>query len=289
MVKYRDNAQLDPSQMGGSGGNGGKIAIGGGVGLLVVILGLIFGFNPNDILGASDGTQNQPGASQPAPYQQCTAGADVSRDRECRFVAYTNSIQSFWAQTYSGYQKIKVVPFTGQVATACGSATSAVGPFYCPGDTTVYLDTAFFDELTSKFGAKGGDAAEAYVFAHEFGHHIQNLTGTMAKVQSQGNQTGPKSGGVRLELQADCYAGVWLKHASEDPSSPIQEITRDDLDDAISAASAVGDDRIQQKMQGQVRPESWTHGSSEQRQKWLLQGFNSGDPNTCNTFASGAL
>jgi predicted metalloprotease len=290
VVKYRDNAQLDPSQIGGSrGGNGGKIALGGGAGLVVLVLALLFGLNPNDILQTTQGTGTEPESSAGAPLQQCTAGADISRDRECRFVAYTNSIQSFWAQTYDGYEKIQVVPFTGQVATACGTATSAVGPFYCPGDKTVYLDTGFFDDLIGKLGAQGGDAAEAYVFAHEFGHHIQNLTGVMAKVQAQGQQTGPKSGGVRLELQADCYAGVWLKHASADPSSPIQEITRDDLERAVDAAAAVGDDRIQERMQGQVTPESWTHGSAEQRQKWLYQGFTSGDPNTCNTFASGAL
>jgi predicted metalloprotease len=290
-VKYRDNAQLDPSQIGGSrGGNGGKIALGGGAGLVVLVLALLFGLNPNDILQTTQGTGTEPESSAGAPLQQCTSGADISRDRECRFVAYTNSIQSFWAQTYDGYQKIQVVPFTGQVTTACGTASSAVGPFYCPGDTTVYLDTGFFDQLTSQLGAQGGDAAEAYVFAHEFGHHIQNLTGVMAKVQSQGaGQTGPKSGGVRLELQADCYAGVWLKHASSDPDSPIQEISRDDLERAVDAAAAVGDDRIQERMQGQVTPESWTHGSAEQRQKWLYQGFTSGDPNTCNTFASGAL
>jgi predicted metalloprotease len=290
MVKYRDNAQLDPSQIGGArGGSGGKIALGGGAGLVVLILALVFGLNPNDLLGSS--STSDPGAQETAgaPLQQCTTGADISRDRECRFVAYTNSIQSFWARTYDGYQKIQVVPFTGQVATACGTATSAVGPFYCPGDTTVYLDTGFFDQLTQSLGAQGGDAAEAYVFAHEFGHHIQNQTGTMAKVQSQGQQTGPKSGGVRLELQADCYAGVWMNHATSDPSSPIAEITNADLARAVDAAAAVGDDRIQERMQGQVSPESWTHGSAEQRQKWLLQGFTSGDPNTCNTFAGGAL
>ena len=290
MVKYRDNAQLDPSQMGGSrGGNGGKIALGGGAGLIVLVLALFLGINPGDLMGGTAGPQAEPEGTAAAPYQQCTKGADISRDRECRFVAYTNSIQSYWAGAYDGYQKIQVVPFTGQVSTACGTASSAVGPFYCPGDTTVYLDTGFFDELTSKLGAKGGDAAEAYVFAHEFGHHIQNLTGVMQKVQSQGQQSGPKSGGVRLELQADCYAGVWMNHATKDPNSPIEALTQDDLNRAIDAAAAVGDDRIQERMQGQVNPESWTHGSAANRQKWLNIGFTTGDPNKCNTFASGAL
>jgi predicted metalloprotease len=289
MVKYRDNAQLDPSQMGGSRGGGGKIAIGGGAGVIVLLLALFLGINPGDLMGGTSSPQAEPSGTAAAPYQQCTKGADISRDRECRFVAYTNSIQSYWAGAYDGYQKIQVVPFTGQVSTACGTATSAVGPFYCPGDTTVYLDTGFFDELTSKLGAKGGDSAEAYVFAHEFGHHIQNLTGVMQKVQSQGQQTGPTSGGVRLELQADCYAGVWMNHTTKDPNSPIESLTQDDLNRAVDAAAAVGDDRIQERMQGQVNPESWTHGSAANRQKWLQTGFESGDPNTCDTFAAGAL
>ncbi|HEY5980647.1 MAG TPA: neutral zinc metallopeptidase [Microlunatus sp.] len=289
-MKYRDNAQLDPSQMGGSrGGNGGKIALGGGAGLIVLVLALFLGINPNDVLGGASGSPAEPESTAAAPYQQCTTGADISRDRECRFVAYTNSIQAYWAGAYDGYRKIQVVPFTGQVSTACGTATSAVGPFYCPGDTTVYLDTGFFDELTSKLGAQGGDAAEAYVFAHEFGHHVQNLTGVMRQVQGQGQQSGPKSSGVRLELQADCYAGVWMNHATKDPNSPIESLTQDDLNRAVDAAAAVGDDRIQERMQGQVNPENWTHGSAANRQKWLNTGFSSGDPNTCDTFAAGAL
>jgi predicted metalloprotease len=288
-MKYRDDAQLDPSQMGGSRGGGGKIAIGGGAGVIVLLLALFLGINPGDLMGGTSSPQAEPSGTAAVPYQQCTKGADISRDRECRFVAYPNSIQSYWAGAYDGYHQIQVVPFTGQVSTACGTATSAVGPFYCPGDTTVYLDTGFFDELTSKLGAKGGDSAEAYVFAHEFGHHIQNLTGVMQKVQSQGQQTGPTSGGVRLELQADCYAGVWMNHTTKDPNSPIESLTQDDLNRAVDAAAAVGDDRIQERMQGQVNPESWTHGSAANRQKWLQTGFESGDPNTCDTFAAGAL
>ena len=153
----------------------------------------------------------------------------------------------------------------------------------------MYLDLEFFDQLTGQLGAEGGDAAEAYVLAHEFGHHIQNLTGTMRQVQGSGQGTGAKSPQVRLELQADCYAGVWFKHATEDASSPITEVSQDDLDRAVDAAAAVGDDRIQEKTQGQVNPERWTHGSAAMRQKWLGRGFDSGDPNQCDTFAAGAL
>jgi uncharacterized protein len=254
---------------------------------LVVILALVFGLNPGDILGSQPAGPDPTGGA--TPFAQCTRGSDISKDRDCRFVAYTNSIQDYWSDTLSGYQVIKVHTFTDQVDTACGSATSAVGPFYCPADTGVYLDLTFFDQLTGQLGAQGGDAAEAYVLAHEFGHHVQNLTGTMRKVQSSGQGSGPKSPGVRLELQADCYAGAWFKHAASDPESPITEVSQDDLNRAADAAAAVGDDRIQEKTQGQVTPESWTHGSAAQRQKWLARGFSTGDPNQCDTFAANAF
>jgi predicted metalloprotease len=287
-VKYNDQAQLDPSQMGGGGrSNTGKIALGGGGGLLVLVLALLFGLNPGDLLGSGQ-DPTQPGGSS-TQFAQCRKGSDVQKNRDCRFVAYTNSIQAYWPSAVDNYQKIQVDTFTGSISTACGQATSAVGPFYCSGDTTVYLDLGFFDQLTGDLGAKGGDAAEAYVLAHEFGHHIQDLTGTMRSVQSQGQQTGAKSGSVWLELQADCYAGVWFKHATSDPDGPIAEVSPADLDRAVDAAAAVGDDRIQKKMRGQVSPETFTHGTAAQRQKWLTQGFNTGDPKRCNTFAKDAL
>jgi predicted metalloprotease len=290
-VKFNDQANLDPSQVGGGGGRGGggKIAIGGGAGVVVLVLALLFGINPNDILGSQPAEPGATTGGGSSPFAQCTRGSDINSNRDCRFVAYTNSIQEYWGGAVDNYQTIKVQTFTGSINTACGNATSAVGPFYCPGDTQVYLDLGFFDQLTGDLGAQGGDAAEAYVLAHEFGHHIQNLTGTMQRVQGGSSGTGPKSPQVRLELQADCYAGVWFKHATNDPNSPISEVTTDDLNRATDAASAVGDDRIQQKSQGQVSPESWTHGSSAMRQKWLKQGFTSGDPKTCDTFAANAL
>ncbi|HSU36608.1 MAG TPA: neutral zinc metallopeptidase [Propionibacteriaceae bacterium] len=287
-MKYNEGAQLDPSQMGGGRrGGGGKVALGGGAGLIVVVLALLFGINPNDIIGT--GTAEPENTSGATPFAQCTRGSDISKERDCRFVAFTNSIQAYWGDNVQDYQVIKVNTFTGSIDTACGHATSAVGPFYCPGDTSVYLDLAFFDQLTSQLGAQGGDAAEAYVLAHEFGHHVQNLVGTMREVQGGGQGTGPKSPGVRLELQADCYAGAWFNHATSDPESPIAEVTQEDLNRAIDAAEAVGDDRIQEKMQGQVNPESWTHGSAANRKKWLMQGFTTGDPTKCDTFAAGAL
>ncbi len=285
-MQYRSGSRLDSSQMGSGGSRGGGLAIGGGAGIVVLILALVFGFDPSALLGGAPAGP-ETGNDQ---YADCRTGADIEANRDCRFVAYTNSIQAFWATQLDSYQETKTVTFTGQIATACGTATSAVGPFYCPADQTVYLDTGFFDQmLEGQLGAAGGDAAEAYVIAHEYGHHISNLIGTLEKVQAAGQQTGPASPQVRLELQADCFAGVWLANASNDPASPIEAVTKDDLNRAIDAAMAVGDDRIQESSTGQVSPESWTHGSSEQRKYWMARGYSSGSPDQCDTFAEGAL
>jgi len=290
-MRYNPRATLDPSQLGGGGGRGrGGIAVGGGLGGVIVLLLAVF-FGPGILGDGNDPLAIDSGPTTDSPLATCTSGADIATDRDCRFVAFTNSIQAFWATQFrSGdYQRIQVKPFTGSIRTGCGNATSAVGPFYCPTDTSVYLDFGFFNELSSRLGARGGDAAEAYVIAHEFGHHVQNLTGTMERVQRQGNNQGPDSAAVRLELQADCYAGVWFRHATDDQNGPIAEVTEEDLDTAVDAAEAVGDDRIQKKMQGQVSPESFTHGTSAQRHAWLQQGFSTGDPNKCNTFSAGTL
>lgn len=284
-MRYNDNARLDSGQVvGGGGGAGGRIAVGGGIGtmILLFVLSQLFGIDLTGLAGGGQADSRPDGNA----YAHCQTGGDVETNRECRWVAYTNSIQGYWSQAYSGYRMTQTHIFTGQVSTACGTATSAVGPFYCPADGKVYLDTGFFDQLMGQLGAQGGDAAEAYVIAHEYGHHVSNLTGIMEQVQRAGNQTGPDSPQVRLELQADCYAGVWFKNATADPESPIAQITQDDLNRAVDAAIAVGDDRIQERTQGRVDRESWTHGSSEQRKRWLAIGYNSGDPNQCNTFAS---
>lgn len=288
-MRYRDNAQLDSGQVSGArGGGGGRIAVGGGVGVMILLF-LLSQFLGVDLTGLAGGGQTSSSSTDPEAYAECRTGADIAENRECRWVAYTNSIQGYWSDAYSGYQMTQTRIFTGQVSTACGTATSAVGPFYCPADGYIYLDTGFFDQLVSQLGAQGGDAAEAYVIAHEYGHHISNLTGVMEQVQRAGNQSGPDSPQVRLELQADCYAGVWFKNATADPDSPIAEVTEDDLNRAIDAAIAVGDDRIQERAQGRVDRESWTHGSSEMRKTWLQRGYSTGDPNQCNTFATDRL
>ena len=184
-----------------------------------------------------------------------------------------------------------MVTFTGGVNTGCGAATSQVGPFYCPADSTIYLDTTFFDSvLEQQLGGPDGGFVEPYVLAHEYGHHIQNLMGTMGQVRTQ---QGPKSDAVRLELQADCYAGMWAGAATETEDAGGQalflELTRQDIEEAIAAAEAVGDDRIQQKTQGQVTEEAWTHGSAAQRVEWFIKGYEEGSVQACDTFAADAL
>jgi predicted metalloprotease len=238
----------------------------------------------------SGGGGSTPGAGggTDTSFEQCQTGADANKSQKCRLVAVTNSVQSFWndqfpKETGKPYVPIKTVSFTGQVATnGCGTASSDVGPFYCPNDQRVYLDLTFFREmLQGQLGAKGGPFAEAYVVAHEYGHHIQNLTGVLEQARS--SDTGPQSAQVRVELQADCYAGVWTANAVD--TGYLEPITQDQINSALAAAEAVGDDRIQSKTQGQVNQETWTHGSSEQRQFWFTQGYRQGTPTACDTFS----
>ncbi|RLV08166.1 hypothetical protein CTZ27_04885 [Streptomyces griseocarneus] len=297
-MQFDDDADLDTSQVQDSRGSripGGGVTIGGGiVGLIALVLGLFFGIGPQE-LGLSG---SEPGGSPSAQAstaeqvsQHCRTGRDANTKEDCRIVAVVNSAQSFWGQELARrgrtYTPASTVLFTARTNTACGPATSAVGPFYCPGDHKVYLDLGFFDELRTKFGASGGPFAQAYVVAHEYGHHIQNLLGTLNKAQDR--KTGAESNSVKVELQADCYAGVWAKHATSTPEKStgrplLTQLTQKDIDDGLSAAAAVGDDRIQEKFQGRVTPESWTHGSAAQRQQWFKTGYTTGDVARCDTF-----
>jgi len=279
-MTFDDKATLDTSQVqdrrGMSRIPGGGITVGGGtVGIVVTIIALLLGVNPLD-----GGTTPSDEVPRTDLATRCRTGADANRDDDCRIVAVVNSVQKYWSGALRGYQPAPTEFFTQATQTACGSATSAVGPFYCPADDKVYIDLGFYDELRSKFGATGGPFAEAYVIAHEYGHHVQDLLGTMAKVGS--DRTGPQSAAVRLELQADCYAGAWAKNAVA--TGFYRQLTEQDIADGLNAAAAIGDDRIQEQSQGRVNPESWTHGSSEQRQRWFLTGYRSGSPRGCDTF-----
>jgi predicted metalloprotease len=196
-------------------------------------------------------------------------------------------LDTFWTDQFdSGYRPANVLLFDGQTGTGCGDATSDVGPFYCPADEKIYLDTAFYEQLRTDYGSSGGPLAEEYVLAHEWGHHIQKLEGTTDSIDQ--SDTGPDSDSVRLELQADCYAGAWVGGASKttdaDGDTFLEPVTDAQITDALSAAAAVGDDRLQQKYQGSVDQDTWTHGSSASRQKWFTAGLDGG-AGACDTFA----
>jgi uncharacterized protein len=276
-MRFRRNARLDTSQVADRRGRGGigPAAVGGGgiIGIIVLLISLLGsgdGGSPFDLGGSSD------------LASECRTGDDANQREDCRIVAVVNSVQAFWSANLEGYRPTRTVFFSGSTTTGCGAASSAVGPFYCPRDAQIYIDLGFYDDLRRRFGARGGAFAEAYVIAHEYGHHIQNLLGVLDRASD--GSTGPTSSAVRVELMADCLAGVWARGAVD--TDVIEHLTEDDIRDGLDAAAAVGDDRIQQRAQGRVDPESWTHGSAEQRQRWFLDGYRSGTIRSCDTFAT---
>ena len=309
-MKFNPKARLDRGRVkdagrgSGSGFPGGSSrripipggAAGGGIGgILIVVLIVIV----NQFLGGDDGGggagasgYNQSRLSDSADtgrYDDCKTGQDANASQDCARVAVENSLTDYWESELGGKFRPEgaLVTFTGGVDTQCGAASSDVGPFYCPSDESIYLDTDFFAEvLERQLGGPRGGFVEFYVLAHEYGHHISNLLGYFGQVRTQ---QGPQSDAVRLELQADCYAGMWANHATgtEDAQGEvlITDLTEEDIDLALAAAEAVGDDRIQQKTQGQVTEESWTHGSAEMRKKWFATGYQTGDLEKCDTFA----
>jgi predicted metalloprotease len=320
-MRFNPKARLDTSRvrdagrgrggggLGGAGGSGfpipGGARAGGGLGgVIIVILFLVLtqcvGGGGGGLGGAGGGSGSGLDTSRMADtgrYEQCRSGADANSSSDCARVAVENSLADYWEQTlpdqsgtsFSAEQAVET--FSGSVGTGCGQATADVGPFYCPSDRSIYLDTTFFDAvLQQQLDGPSGDFVEPYVLAHEYGHHIQNLLGTMGQVKTQ---QGPTSDSVRLELQADCYAGMWTKNATstDDASGQalIQSLSDQDIRQAIDAATAVGDDRIQSRSGGRVNPEQWTHGSSAERVKWFQTGYTTGDLAACDTFGAHAL
>jgi predicted metalloprotease len=293
-VRFRRRAKLDPGQVTDvrgrrMGGPGGLALGGGGLGVAALVIYLLFAvLSGGDSLGQLaplDDQQVGQGDTPSEVSRECQTGEDANERQDCRIVGVVNSAQSFWDGVFQRsnrqYRYADTVFFTDQVQTGCGFASSQVGPFYCPQNQQVYVDLGFFDELQSRFGAGGAPFAQAYVIAHEYGHHVQNLLGVLQQIGS--DRQGPESRAVRAELQADCYAGVWAANAVA--TGLIEELTQADINAALDAATAIGDDRIQEQTQGQANPETWTHGSSEQRRRWFSRGYEQKRPAACDTFS----
>jgi predicted metalloprotease len=288
-MSFNTQKRLDPSQVQDRRGRStGRTVLvgGGGLGILVLLVAMFLGVDPSALLGAASDPGYSDGYTQDAAElaTECQTGADANEREDCELVGFVNSIQAFWADKFVDfgmeYVPAQTVLYSGSTEAACGFASSATGPFYCPRDGMVYVDLSFFDTILTRLGARGGPLAKAYVIAHEYGHHVQNLFGVL-NTSGRIQDTGPDSDIVFTELQADCLAGIWIAHATE--TGYITNLTREDIIQALDAAVSVGDDRIQQQTQGYIVPDAWTHGSSEQRLAALQGGLQTGDVETCNT------
>jgi len=280
----RESQNIEDRRGMGAARSGAGIGLGGLV--LVLAVSFLTGTNPLTVLNLLTGVREITGSAEPERSGPTGAPSDSLGKFAAVVLADTEDTwRALLPQMGRAYEDPQLVLFTGGVRSACGTASSAVGPFYCPGDHKVYLDLSFFQELARRLGAPG-DFAQAYVIAHEVGHHVQNLLGIADKITRLQQRSSPAERNalsVRMELQADCFAGVWGYHAERNR----QLIEPGDFEDGLHAAAAIGDDRLQQMREGYVQPESWTHGSSEQRVAWLRRGLQSGDPHVCDTFAGG--
>ncbi len=306
-MRFNSKARVDSSEFedvggrgrsgGGSGfpmpsGGGGKIGLGTVVVIVVfLVLSQCTGNGIGGLLSDDGGSSgSQTGGTR------CETGADANASDTCAVALFTRSVQDYWERTYpeqTGRQYVAAGTrvFSGQTSSGCGAAAAAMGPFYCPPDQRVYLDSTFFDDmLEGQLGAKGGTFSIGYVIAHEYGHHVENLLGILGRMRTQ---QGAKSDAVKVELMADCLAGMWAAGAEQtrdrEGNTIIEGLTKDDISRAIDAAQAVGDDRIQERSSGRVDPESWTHGSAAQRMHWFNVGLTEGSISACDTFRQGAL
>ena len=310
-MELNENARVDTSQVEdrrGSGGGGGGGGFGGGgipiptgrggiLGIIIAVLVALVGGGLG-INAATDGGGAGEGTGDNTSLEQKCAASDRLEQLDCRNTLYINSIQAYWTKALpesfgEQYQVVETVFFDRAVSTACGSADSGVGPFYCPGDKQVYIDLTFYDVLAQQLGAKG-EFAQPYVLAHEYGHHVQTLIGTEPQVRRQQERDPDNANqlSVLMELQADCYAGAWAKNATGTADASGQKIfksiTEQDIQEGLDTAGAIGDDTIQKKSGGSVNPDAFTHGTSAQRQKWFRTGYDTGDPKACDTFKAGA-
>lgn len=287
-MTFRDSASSQSGRVrrSGGGGGGGRVALGGGVGgIVVVLLIVLLGGNPADFLGSSTEQDSTSTQGQSDVVGDCT-GADGNTDIDCLIAITSTSLDTIWGEAMpqefgKDYTQPPVVVFNGAVTSGCGRVSAGTGPFYCPADETVYMDTGFLQNI-DRLGGSNGRLAQMYITAHEFGHHIQNIT---TGIRGSYNNAGDDSEIVRTELQADCYAGFWAHHAQQGEDGVLEPITQEELNQVLQTTRAIGDDTIQQHSGQGVNPDAWTHGSAAQRSEWFLRGYEGGTVEGCDSFA----